>query len=397
MANTILIKKAAYNSTTAPSGTGSGSSLQYGELGWLNNNTGSTGKLYIGGKTASSASPAGETYPVDIQANILSAVPLATAGANAGAAVEGKASFSNADFAVSGDGFATIKSGGVTLGTQTTGNYVATAVAGSAISVSGATGNVTIANTGVTSNVAGDGINVSGATGAVTITAEDSAANNKGIVIVAGGEGMGVAYSSGTATVAGEDATSGNKGIASFNSTNFSVSSGAVSIATDGIEAGDLADNAVVLGNIAGGAVSNGALATNAVSLLKMANNSVGTSEIIDDNVTAAKIVDNVTLVGNCGVAGNWNIGGNLTVEGGTTTVESTTVTVDDKNIVLAANISTDPDGNGANTDGAGITIGTHSNKPKIIWQNLATDKFWLISDLVKFEAHSSTIDCGSY
>jgi hypothetical protein len=43
-------------------------------------------------------------------------------------------------------------------------------VAGSGISVSGATGAVTITNTGVTSNVAGTGITVSGATGAVTIS-----------------------------------------------------------------------------------------------------------------------------------------------------------------------------------------------------------------------------------
>ena len=144
MANTILIKKSAYNSTTAPTGTGGSSELAYGELGWLNNNTGSTGKLYIGGKTSSSSSPAGETYPVDIQANIIGAIPVATHGANAGAATEGKASFSSADFSVTGDGFATIKAGGVTLGTQTTGNYVATAVAGAGIDVSGATGNVTV-------------------------------------------------------------------------------------------------------------------------------------------------------------------------------------------------------------------------------------------------------------
>jgi len=47
---------------------------------------------------------------------------------------------------------------------------VTSAVAGTAISVSGATGAVTINNTGVTSAVAGTGISVSGATGAVTIT-----------------------------------------------------------------------------------------------------------------------------------------------------------------------------------------------------------------------------------
>ena len=51
---------------------------------------------------------------------------------------------------------------------------VTSAVAGTAISVSGATGAVTINNTGVTSNVAGTGISVSGATGAVTITNSDT-------------------------------------------------------------------------------------------------------------------------------------------------------------------------------------------------------------------------------
>jgi hypothetical protein len=47
---------------------------------------------------------------------------------------------------------------------------VSAAVAGTGISVSGATGAVTITNTGVTSAVAGTGISVSGATGSVTFT-----------------------------------------------------------------------------------------------------------------------------------------------------------------------------------------------------------------------------------
>ena len=68
--------------------------------------------------------------------------------------------------------------GQITLGTGTTGNYVATAVAG-------------------------DGIDVSGATGNVTISVEDSTASNKGSVIVAGGTGITVGYSAGTATVTG--------------------------------------------------------------------------------------------------------------------------------------------------------------------------------------------------
>lgn len=58
---------------------------------------------------------------------------------------------------------------------------VTSAVAGTAISVSGATGAVTINNTGVTSNVAGTGVSVSGATGAVTISIGQAVATSSNV------------------------------------------------------------------------------------------------------------------------------------------------------------------------------------------------------------------------
>ena len=52
---------------------------------------------------------------------------------------------------------------------------------------------------------------------------------------ITAGEGLDVTNGAGSITLSAEDATSTNKGIASFNSSEFTVSSGAVSItAIDG-------------------------------------------------------------------------------------------------------------------------------------------------------------------
>ena len=53
---------------------------------------------------------------------------------------------------------------------------------------------------------------------------------------VTGGSGLATSATGSTLTVAGEDATTSAKGVASFSSDHFSVSSGAVSIATDSID-----------------------------------------------------------------------------------------------------------------------------------------------------------------
>lgn len=131
----------------------------------------------------------------EVRAHISATAPITfTSGViaanDATTTTKGVASFATADFTVT-SGAVSIKN--VNLGTQTTGNYVATV--------------------GVT---AGTGVSVSGS----------------------GSETAAV-------TISGVDATTTTKGVASFSTTNFSVTSGAVSVKTAGIAEENLVDDAV--------------------------------------------------------------------------------------------------------------------------------------------------------
>ena len=184
-------------------------------------------------------------------------------------------------------------------------------------------------------------------------------------------------------------ASTSAKGIASFSSDNFDVSSGVVTIKTGGVVTAEIAadaitaakiaddaigsehiaDDAVVAAAIADGAVDTARLAGDAVTGAKIANDavdsehfaagSIDTEHIADDQVTAAKIVDNIALAGNCSTTGNFTVGGDLTVQGDTTTLNTATLTVEDKEVIIAsgASSSSDADGAGIKVAGADATI----------------------------------------
>ena len=76
-------------------------------------------------------------------------------------------------------------------------------------------------------------------------------------------------------------------------------------------------------------------------------------SHVADGSVTSAKLDDNIVITGN------------LTVNGATTTINSTTVSVDDKNMELAATASPSD----STADGGGITLKGTTDKT-IVWEN---------------------------
>lgn len=250
----------------------------------------------------------------------------------------------------------------VTINLDTSGVSAATYGSSTSIPVLAinAQGQVTSASTASIAST----LNTAGDAGTGDVSLLDSSLS------IVGGTGISTTVSGNTFTVSGDDATTSTKGVASFSSDNFAVAAGAVTIKNGGVANAELVNSSLTIG-------------TTEIALGASSTVLAGLTQIDVDNI---RILDN-TIASSTGVlyidpnpidsdGGDVIIRGNLTIRGLTTTVNSTTVSINDKNLVLA-----DSAASAGEADGAGITVNGPTTAATITY-NGSTDAWNLNKDL---------------